>query len=761
MDEPFWPSFGAKPQDLFVHGDFLATEFRAVGRWARNVGAQSVPKPYFDKLFDSYMNLYQKLERCENERASRPISQPVRLCDKASSANHDPAFGHSGARGVRRRALEIYEGSSDEHDPWQSLTKLPYAILDADNSVIARFRDGPAFAALERLLPEILQTLLEDQSRASLLPLPHGFLDTSIADDIDNAGTQTPYPRQHQNPQLLAPVQHGQEDKVVGATHRGLNTFTHNLTAPNFRRSENIREHTRRSSINGGRDRIDPAAVAMVVNEQNHPIQPATPVKQEPEDTIADNGGLGSIVPAQMRSHQDAEVNGSTESGMVGVADSERRGIGKRISGDQDVEAKIRNDTKLAIRTGPEHQEHQRTEKRSRGQRTGAAIPHQGRVASPVNPRASENLGERSGPSQEPITRRRNKDPDNPEDPMKDRSTTNEMKPTTSQYPLTKENLAKNCASLKRRKSPDKAASPRKPKDDNNCDHLNKSNSSISDDCYPSSGSDRPDNEQADSSDDSDDSEGERAVETSKDPVGTFPVKLGPWPNCKLRGSSWEQIKMDIYDQNNLGGTLREPADIRAVGRGWSLAGRENLTTVYFALPEQANEAISHGLFCDGQLRSCTKYNPDYALQACTRCWAWGHKGAACIHRRRCYRCASESSGHTHKQCIAAVKCCNCNGAHNYRASGCPVKVAEMKRLSVLEAKADSYFPTEGDLPENSTSAGPRKETHSARFSDSAAAGVSCNSHGGPRPAKRRKHDREPRAAVTLKGLAGILRTKS
>lgn len=214
-----------------------------------------------------------------------------------------------------------------------------------------------------------------------------------------------------------------------------------------------------------------------------------------------------------------------------------------------------------------------------------------------------------------------------------------------------------------------------------------------------------------DSSDSSDSSvpEGEAAAEKLQDSAGIFAVQMGPWESY-----------------------------------------RETYITVYFDLPQQANRAITSGLFLDGQLQPCTKFNLNCVLRRCTRCWAWGHYRAACISRGRCQRCASDSN-HTHKRCGAAVKCCNCNGPHTYWASECPVKVAELKRLRELEAKAYPYFRTEEYRPGYSTSMGPEKETHSARFGNSAPA--SCDSHGEPKPAKRRKSDREPLATVTANQL--------
>lgn len=185
--------------------------------------------------------------------------------------------------------------------------------MDTDHSVIARIRDGPAFAALERLLPEILQSLLEDQTKASILPLPHGFLDTSIADALDNTATETSYPQQKQDPQMLASAKYEQEGDAVGAASRGQKASTHGLTVRIFEQGEKIGENIRRSSVNGVRDRMDSAAVAPVVNEPNLPTQQEVPVKKEPEDTIGDAGGLSSINPAQITSQQDAEVSESQE----------------------------------------------------------------------------------------------------------------------------------------------------------------------------------------------------------------------------------------------------------------------------------------------------------------------------------------------------------------------------------------------------------------------------------------------------------------
>ena len=181
---------------------------------------------------------------------------------------------------------------------------------------------------------------------------------------------------------------------------------------------------------------------------------------------------------------------------------------------------------------------------------------------------------------------------------------------------------------------------------------------------------------------------------------------------------------------------------------------------MHFALPEQANQAILHGLFCDGRNRLCQKHVPKFAVKHCSKCRSWKHDKSTCNHRVRCPRCAARSPKHTQKQCDGEVRCCNCDGSHHYRSPQCAVKTARMNWLRELEARSSTYFP-ETKL-EKAPLSGSRKETHSDRFGNSPATTSSstdkvasaartsgdADKDDNIESAKRRKPNREPLVAV-------------
>ena len=103
MAEALWSSFGAKPDDIFAHADLLATEFRAIGRWARNTASESIPKLHIDRLYDSFCSLHQKLEHLESERLPHPDSESNNLhyeiaTSKCRQFNAGPSKGQLGQK---------------------------------------------------------------------------------------------------------------------------------------------------------------------------------------------------------------------------------------------------------------------------------------------------------------------------------------------------------------------------------------------------------------------------------------------------------------------------------------------------------------------------------------------------------------------------------------------------------------------------------------------------------------------------------------
>ena len=67
----------------------------------------------------------------------------------------------------------------------------------------------------------------------------------------------------------------------------------------------------------------------------------------------------------------------------------------------------------------------------------------------------------------------------------------------------------------------------------------------------------------------------------------------------------------------------------------------------------------------------------------CSRCFAWGHRAAACTSRRRCIRCGSVD--HVSQTCpepAGVRKCFACKGDHTVTYAGCPSSTAARRLMT-------------------------------------------------------------------------------
>ena len=103
----------------------------------------------------------------------------------------------------------------------------------------------------------------------------------------------------------------------------------------------------------------------------------------------------------------------------------------------------------------------------------------------------------------------------------------------------------------------------------------------------------------------------------------------------------------------------------------------------------------------------------------CSRCFAWGHRAAACTSRRRCIRCGSFD--HVSKTCTRPASerwCFACKGDHAVTYAGCPSSTAARRLMTSALTPATTRRPalpvsrdTDGrsfaDVARSSTSAQP------------------------------------------------------
>ena len=117
---------------------------------------------------------------------------------------------------------------------------------------------------------------------------------------------------------------------------------------------------------------------------------------------------------------------------------------------------------------------------------------------------------------------------------------------------------------------------------------------------------------------------------------------------------------------------------------------------IAFSTPEQANEAILHGLKSYGELHTCEKYPPPKPLSCCERCSRWDHSKATCRAPERCCWCSGD---HSWTLCpeegnMDAQSCAHCGGEHAAFDLSCEYGQTERKRITAERR----LFPTNATI---------------------------------------------------------------
>lgn len=130
---------------------------------------------------------------------------------------------------------------------------------------------------------------------------------------------------------------------------------------------------------------------------------------------------------------------------------------------------------------------------------------------------------------------------------------------------------------------------------------------------------------------------------------------------------------------------------------------------VEFLFPEQANKALSDGLFWQGIRHACNIANRfQFDLQRCLNCQKYGHRLLQCTAEPQCGKCASQ---HLTENCTSTkMECVLCGGPHPSAGRECPLRVQGWKiyRFPVTHlfpaaepvAKIQDAIKTKPDLPE-------------------------------------------------------------
>ena len=238
----------------------------------------------------------------------------------------------------------------------------------------------------------------------------------------------------------------------------------------------------------------------------------------------------------------------------------------------------------------------------------------------------------------------------------------------------------------------------------------------------------------------------------AKGPTKTYGVQIKRSKSLGISFAKGSDTQEQIFRSNQPRlPSLQEAADIESIKRTNSAPGAQRLIIFNFRQPQQANEAIEHGLLIKDVVRECRLYDPIYAFKQCTKCNGYGHKKSDCPNQRRCKRC-SKKHGYSGKRCSAEPQCCNCGGPHCCSWNDCPVRKAAIRRFEECDKSLPRYFvsgATESALPDS------KKESFSVRFESSeselfeivrpplATVISSANANGRARSAKRKKFSRK------------------
>lgn len=117
-----------------------------------------------------------------------------------------------------------------------------------------------------------------------------------------------------------------------------------------------------------------------------------------------------------------------------------------------------------------------------------------------------------------------------------------------------------------------------------------------------------------------------------------------------------------------------------------SLGRLERVLIVKFLDPEQATQALVHGLYWKTERHGCERADHSRTIVRCSNCQDYGHRYTECSAPIRCGKCAEQ---HPTVTCTSRrVKCASCGGGHFAGRRKCPAKRKARKDLGFLNEAA-------------------------------------------------------------------------
>ena len=101
---------------------------------------------------------------------------------------------------------------------------------------------------------------------------------------------------------------------------------------------------------------------------------------------------------------------------------------------------------------------------------------------------------------------------------------------------------------------------------------------------------------------------------------------------------------------------------------------------VEFQDAEQANQALSRGLYWQGRGYNCERVEMECRVRRCGRCQTYGHYSDGCSAPHRCGKCAGQHPTATCKS--NKIKCASCGGDHPAGKNLCPAKAEARRSLN-------------------------------------------------------------------------------
>jgi len=140
--------------------------------------------------------------------------------------------------------------------------------------------------------------------------------------------------------------------------------------------------------------------------------------------------------------------------------------------------------------------------------------------------------------------------------------------------------------------------------------------------------------------------------------------------------------------------SLSNHKDCLSVRREKDRKGSVANLVVEFATPQQANEAILHGLIWNDKSHRCRRLVEDSEVQKCSNCQRFGHTLSDCTNETRCEQCFGP---HPSTDCFHRPQTCNCCGKMHSRGTLCSFYSAERRKAKeVLQSQQPLWPVTQG-----------------------------------------------------------------